>query len=699
LSFLHEIMSFNDRFYPRLRRIARKFQVSVLTYFIVRSLSTHVHTTEKYLWHQAHEATKQPSNPPPTTTKMILHLLASLQLFGLLTTTTVSACGGLVCQPRQPVLQAGENIAFGVSESTHNGKSGIDITMAVQINYRGPAESFGWILPVPVQPQVSVGSDILFEALFEASRPTFEFTIDTSRSTTCDDADLEEQQCVSAPNSDVAANADGGNDGGDAEKAIVLEQGTVGPFDFTTLQPADNRPESVFEWLNENGYDQPPDTAALINYYAGMGMKFVALRLQKKSEAGDIRPIILQYSIDGANLETNPVACIPIQLTRVAATPAMPIQVYVLAPYRGFPINYFHMTLDDRFVDWVGCYNNNNDTASASAQQDCYLIDMRNRFRAVANSDLVDGHAFLTEYAGSAEIVKEKIDLGIDLENLYEQDTAKGFLLKLATFDVPDITFVHTIIERHIPNRFRDTYLTPPICFGLTNVYTPDTLWMMDSCLDLVDFGDTPFNPRSLADALEEDVFEPAREAQVWVNSYDYLTRLYGQLDPEQMDKDPFFAFNSTLVDVSRDHEAVGVPVCSAIVQGNSKEVTGLDIYVWDQGNNTEKDPFPIDALFTCGAWFGGRFFPPGPVNPALELVAFGFVGTDSRVLFPDEVTGEFLRGDLQELIDLMDGRVPNQTVPHFDDPNSSCRNPLGGVFAAVAPFFTVVLATCGLLA
>jgi hypothetical protein len=114
----------------------------------------------------------------------VLTLLSLLCCF-----ETATACGGFFCQPQQPVLQAGENIAFGVRQNG-NSPNVVDVTMAVQINYQGPAENFAWILPVPVVPQISAGSDILFEALFKATRPMFEFTVDNDRSTTCTDFNL-----------------------------------------------------------------------------------------------------------------------------------------------------------------------------------------------------------------------------------------------------------------------------------------------------------------------------------------------------------------------------------------------------------------------------------------------------------------------------------------------------------------------------
>lgn len=45
--------------------------------------------------------------------------------------------------------------------------------MSVQIEYEGEDDDSAWILPVPVPPELSVGSDALFEALEFETEPRF----------------------------------------------------------------------------------------------------------------------------------------------------------------------------------------------------------------------------------------------------------------------------------------------------------------------------------------------------------------------------------------------------------------------------------------------------------------------------------------------------------------------------------------------
>ena len=252
-------------------------------------------------------------------------MLSSLQalLTALLLPVSTKACGGFFCEPMRPVVQSGEAIVFGVN--------GDRVEMHVQILYEGPAEAFSWLLPIPVQPDdIRVGSDLLFSALFSSSLPTWELEIQES-SDSCGDILSQPDQCAFRESfNEAAPEMEMDDAGGDA---MVLEQGSVGPFDFVVLEAAENNPDSVLEWLNENGYDQPEGSAPLLNYYAVNNHVFVALRLQKDAETGEIQSLILQYTMPAlgeagavTQVSRRAMACVPIQLTSIAATDNMPIQ-------------------------------------------------------------------------------------------------------------------------------------------------------------------------------------------------------------------------------------------------------------------------------------------------------------------------------------------------------------------------------------
>jgi hypothetical protein len=405
------------------------------------------------------------------------------------------------------------------------------------------------------------------------------------------------------------------------------------------VEAADQDPESVFRWLEENNYDQPDESGPLINYYAGMNMVFVALRLSKESTTGDIRPIVLEYYLPAdadADLLKMPLACVPIQLTSIAASDNMPVQVYVLGPSRVFPLNFFDVELDDTLADWVNCGG-----FFGVASQDCFLNDLRARF-ASAVAD-VDNHAFVTEYAGSSTILAGQVELHVDTDSLRAQSSASAYLEELAAADVPDIALVQSIVDKYVTRQSS--------CSSLSELYMPLSPSTMLLCVD----DSQSFDAAGMTDELESEVFEPAADAQSFVDSYPYLTRLYGQLSPLQMTKDPFFGFSSELPDVSLLHAASAVPICGEGNYGGEQRVVALNI-------TTAGETFTAE-VFTCG---GG----PVPLasttgSPAVQLAAFGYDGDESHVL-ARSAEGLFDEADITGVIEFMDARVPNQTVPEF---------------------------------
>ena len=68
------------------------------------------------------------------------------------------ACGCFTPpDPAVPVVQAGERILF----AHHEGR----VTAHIQIQYQGNAAEFGWILPLPSLPTMTLGTQELFDQL------------------------------------------------------------------------------------------------------------------------------------------------------------------------------------------------------------------------------------------------------------------------------------------------------------------------------------------------------------------------------------------------------------------------------------------------------------------------------------------------------------------------------------------------------
>ena len=516
------------------------------------------------------------------------------------------ACGGFFCEPSRPVVQSGESIAFGVD--------GNRVAMHVQVLYEGPAEAFSWLLPLPFQPTITVGSDLLFQSLFRQSLPTFALDIQNEVSATCSSDALEPVQCFARPMEDSDM-SEGDMMEMDEDGAVVLDQGSVGPFDFTILQAAEKNPDSVLTWLEENGYDQPEGSAPLLNFYATTDHVFVAVKLTKTAETGDIQPLILTYDMpedttveetaEGVAMARRAaMACVPIQLTSVAATDNMPIQVYIFGTARAVPLNFVELELDDTQVDWVSCLNNPG----------CYDDDYRSRFNAAATQ--LTNHSFVTEYAGpTTAVMTESIEIQFTAEEVAAVETWDDFQ-RFVPF-LPDLPLVDTILQD----------------YPLEN-----------------------FDATALSLELEEKLLKPARDAQAFVDSYPYLTRLYARLSPTSMTKDPFFAFKPELAEVSNIHRAIGVPICQ---DGNP---SALSISVQDGADSIE-----IPATIGCNGWTPANtvVVSSSPLSPARQLTSWGFSG-DQGLLVPRLEDGGFDMMLVNEAIAFGDSLVMNQTIPEY---------------------------------
>ena len=92
-----------------------------------------------------------------------------MKLIGLLAVVVVlawsrpaEACGCFAPpSPAEPIVQAGERILFAV-------RNGV-VTAHIQVQYAGDAKDFGWLLPLPSVPTLSVGTDELFTQLNTAT--------------------------------------------------------------------------------------------------------------------------------------------------------------------------------------------------------------------------------------------------------------------------------------------------------------------------------------------------------------------------------------------------------------------------------------------------------------------------------------------------------------------------------------------------
>ncbi len=475
-------------------------------------------------------------------------LSAGLTLTGVLylaRAPEAHACGCFAPpDPSVPIVQAGEAIAFHMD--------GNKVTAHIQITYKGKAEQFGWLLPVDAVPTLEVGTDELFVQLISTTQPVYRLQAEYNGNCPFDP---NRGGGLGGGSSSPAEDGDsGGGGGGDGYDPLVIRD-SVGPYDYAVLRADQKQP--MLDWLDENGFFVPAGTDEVVDAYIRPGAYFLALKLLKGNDVGDIQPVVVQYE--------SALPMIPIVLTSVAADPDMPILVWVLGNSRAIPRNYYHTEINDAELNWIGFADN--------------YLDVINRAVDEAN----EHQSFVTEYAGASSVMQNILDYQgrfgdldalratTDAINYVEYLTYNGYTTGGNTPPIFQPTFtsqVLGILQSHLPvprkilRELQEQGQTASAFYLSYRYYVEtDAAARPDMYQDL----DTTFDALELTQELEDKVVVPTRKAAEMFTEHPYLTRMYTTLSPSEMTRDPVFSFNPDLSDVANVHTGRLIYYCGLI--------------------------------------------------------------------------------------------------------------------------------------
>ncbi len=428
------------------------------------------------------------------------------------------ACGCFAAPtPAEPVVQAGERIVFGYSD----GK----VTAHIQIQYEGAASDFAWMLPMPAVPEFRLGSEELFNALEDTTRPQFILTPQQGEG--CGGGGIGCGDDVAF----LAGVADDGRGGG----SVAVVQSSAGPYEYAVVRADEKAP--MFDWLRENGYFVPSASDASFDPYIKPNAFFLALKLKSGATTGDLQPIVVEYMSD--------FAMVPIILTSMGAVPDMGIQVWVLGSSRAIPRNYQHVEINEEYIDWNNQANNYADVVS----------------RAI---DEAEGHhAFVTEYAGTSVTAQQRIGRAARFgrqEDLATNTTPSALVGYMEQNQFPAVA-LRPILQPllDIPDDAFDQLANQTSPFGPT---LEQLYWSTYNEYAARRPG-SEFDAASTAEDIWTRVIAPTQEAIGFLGDFSYVTRLLTLLDPEEMTKDPAFSFNPDLPDVSNVHTATQINHCN----------------------------------------------------------------------------------------------------------------------------------------
>ncbi len=148
-----------------------------------------------------------------------------------------------------------------------------------QIDYEGDAEDFAWVIPVPGYPKLFSVEDDIFYELHKLTQPPPPSSFGCGWGAGVPTPGLE-------------------NDG-----VHIWEENQVGIYHTTTLSATD--PNSLVEWLNDNGYAFPAEGQEILDYYVQQNWFFVAMKIQheeiinsSENYSGAIQPIGIMFFSD-----------------------------------------------------------------------------------------------------------------------------------------------------------------------------------------------------------------------------------------------------------------------------------------------------------------------------------------------------------------------------------------------------------------
>ena len=440
------------------------------------------------------------------------------------------ACGCFAPpDPTVPIVQAGERLLFSVANGV--------VTAHIQIQYAGDAKDFGWLLPMPSVPTLKLGTEELFTQLIRTTQPRY--LLRTFTTGTCAGSLGGGGIGIAGASAarDVNFSVENSFTEGAASSPLVIES-SIGPYDYAVLKA--DRQDEMLSWLADNRYFVPAGTQESLAPYVHAGAFFLALKLKSGKATGDIQPVVLTYASD--------LPMIPIILTSVGAQEHMGVQVWMLGEGRAIPRNYNHVIVNDSHIDWLRQAKNYNDVVIAAV------------------GEAPDKHAFVTEYAGSSDLMKDVLD----------GPTRFGQISELAALTDPADFVQYLFRNGYAVSQNMGRPSLPPLLESLVLAQVPFPAglrsvtneqgylqslrtylgpWRMQHPDAFAGWTST-FDAPVLAAQIQEKVVAPARAAGELFRQHPSLTRLYTTLSPGDMTRDPVFSFNAGLPNVPSDHTA-----------------------------------------------------------------------------------------------------------------------------------------------
>ena len=539
------------------------------------------------------------------TTRRIRLAFGSVALPFLLAAGQAWACGGCFSPPssdtKQTVVQNAERVLFLRDDKTKLA------TVWIEVLYAGLAQDFGWVLPLPKVPTVSTGPRAVFDALDQ--RLGFRVAVRQLPSENCRDP---YQGCAPATAKDASSAMDastsdvqGGAEWSDynnpkVDGVDVLAQGTTGPYEYAVIKGAEAA--KLYEWLTKAGYATPEKAKPILQIHATKGDVFLAVKLQNGQGVQAIRPIVLEM--------TDAEPCVPLRLTAIAAQDDMTVTVNLVGSGRAVVKNYFDVVVNPLRLLLLDAKNPVPCLPDATPGSACHVPSNYAQVLAAA-IDEAAGHAFVTEASllGSG-LGKLSPLLDLDLTGLKSAKTLLDVANYLAVAPLPLDDDVVAAIAGPIGQT--GLFMGQTAADTLGSLKACGLYWKKPNAVDACTSGkvtlskaqaaNTTVSGDIMAASLQSGIIDPLFKVGKAIAAAARTTRLVLRISPDEMDRDPVFAFSASLPEVKPTRNVQKNTVCT---QGwsNGDQRTRLSIDnlgSWLLGNTAI-----IDPLFgkTPAAW------------------------------------------------------------------------------------------------
>lgn len=545
------------------------------------------------------------------------------------------ACGGFFCNATTltPVFQAAERVLFVMDEGSPT------VTMHVEVGFAGEdATDFAWMIPLPairaadgstlpLEEMMGISSPELFDALQRTTTPSFQVD-NIFHPDYCGGRNGSRGSITSAGTSANSLDSSGAAPGFEQEPAVrVVERAEIGAYAAELVEASDA--DALYDWLARNDYLQDPAARPLLEHYVNGGYVFLGLRLQAGTTVADLSPVSLQIGEIGA--------CVPLRLTSIAATPDMPILVWVLGAHRAIPKNFLHTVVNPRALTWPGGAN--------------YVEVVTEAVNASS------GRAFVTEYAGSASLMDGALyndNTAAVAAQVATASSLSEMVGALASLGLSQDDELQGALRRHVPMPDGLTGFPYDSCWSVQiagleadcETAPEDHLVTEDEYYAFLDYWVTILSLESDLEALRGDlasVFDLRSSLQGLFDAPDlWLTRFFTTMSDDEMSRDPIFALNPELGEVPRIQTLETV-----IRSGHDCTLEWVEAYYPDGSKAAFNCPNGCGALGTLG-----------PVEDARPLL---------HVEVLDETGGAraFVTGQVDEVDALLDqARLGEPNLP-----------------------------------